>query len=193
MPDDNIDVWSLTPQQATERLAAMKPAAPAADPSKPVNIDAMSAAQARVHFNKLSADPAWTERFLNGGMAEQKELAAVMERKGDTKLDQAIEHGDEGVPYFETTFSGALNSAKLAKVVTHLKELGLESGHIREAFNEDLMIDRTTYDAAKRLERERFSDADYVKRYLAGGAAEKREMSLLRIVLGMKVAEATAA
>jgi hypothetical protein len=107
------DIWSLTPQQASERLEAMKaPPAPAVDLATPVDISTMTAAQARAHFDARSADEGWVERLMNGGMKEQKELTALMERRGDSKLEQVLAHGDEGTTWIETTFDGALTARR---------------------------------------------------------------------------------
>jgi hypothetical protein len=192
----DTDVWNLSPQQASERLAAMSPAAPPVDPAALVNIAAMSPGAARARLGGLLQNAEWQKQFLGGNgpqLREFKELSEKAAGPGDTRLDAALAYDPNTAPPFETSYAGELNTWQLAKVVTNLKELGLEPDHIREAFDvENRTIDGATWAAAKRLEQQRFGDAEYVKRYLAGNPAEKREMALIRIVLSMKVAEATA-
>jgi hypothetical protein len=188
----DADIWSLTPQAASEKLAAMSPAPPATDLTKPANIAAMSSSQARDRLAALQADEKWTARFLSGSKKEIDEfnnLTAKKNEAGDRQLEIAMRHGVEVAPLIpEVTFDGALNTARLANVIADLRDHGLEDAHIEEAFDETRTIPRATHEAVKQLQRQRLGDADYVKRYLAGGAAEKREMALIRIALGLNIA-----
>jgi hypothetical protein len=186
------DIWSLTPQQASERLQSMKPA-PTPTGWAERKVATLTPGQARIALAELQADEKWTQRFLDGGLKERKqfdELAAKKNEAADGQLVEiAMRHGVEAAPLIpEVTFDGALNTAKLANVIADLRDHGLEDDHISEAFDEERTIDRATHDAVKRLEQQRLGDAEYVKRYLAGGAAEKREMALIRIALGLKIA-----
>jgi hypothetical protein len=191
------DVWNLTPAEAGARLEAMKSAPPATDLAKPVNIAAMSSSQARDRLAALQADEKWTQHFLSGGKKEIDEfnnLTAKKNEAGDRQLEIAMRNGVEAAPLIpEVTFDGALNTAKLANVIADLRDHGLEDAHIEEAFDvENRTLPRAKHEAVKRLEQQRLGDAEYVKRYLSGGAAEKREMALIRIALGLKVAEEAA-
>jgi hypothetical protein len=188
----NEEIFAMSPQQAGEALAAMKPQAPTVDLAAPVNIAAMSPTQARERLEGLKANPEWQRQFLSANgptLREYNELSTKAAEAGG-RLEAVLEHGDDAVPIFETTSGTALSSAKLAKVVDALYDVGLEPDHIREAFDEDRTIDFDTYAAVLRLKERRFADADYVRRYLAGSPAEVREMALIHIVLGMNIAEA---
>jgi hypothetical protein len=191
------DPWTLSAAEATARLQSMKPQAPAADLTAPApDVAAMTSAQARLRRDQLLKNPDFQQRYLSDSKKEVDQINDLIAKEGEAaaaRLDAALAHGDETAPLIpEVTFDGALNSAKLAKVVDHLYEAGLEPSHIREAFDEDMTIDFDTYAAVLQLQQQRFGDADYVKRYLAGGAAEVREMALIHIVLGMNIEETAA-
>jgi hypothetical protein len=190
------DIYSLTPAEATARLEAMKPATPATGLAER-NPATLTPTQARERLAELQSDKEWTQRFLSGGLKEKKQFDVLLAKQNeatDAQLEIAMRNGVEVAPLIpEVTFDGALNSARLAQVITDLRDHGLEDAHIEEAFDETRTIDRATHEAVKRLEQQRLRDVEYVKRYLAGGAAEKREMALIRIALGLKIAEAEAA
>ena len=121
MPDD---IWSLTPEQVGERLAAMAPAAPAVDLAKQVNISAMSPAQARERRDALLQNLEFQKKFLEANgvqLREYRELSEKAAEAGD-RLEAVLTHGAEAEPLIpEVTFDGALNSAKLRKVITDLR------------------------------------------------------------------------
>jgi hypothetical protein len=172
------DIWTLSPAEAAAKLQTMKTGgAPAPGLAKPVNIPALSAQQAAARLDELSRDEKWTERLLNGGVREQKELSALTEKKtapADLKLETVFAHGVDAAPIFETTSGDELSTWKLGKVVADLRDDGLADDHIRELFAGE-PISKELHDAARRLQQERFTDPEYVERYLKGGAVEKRE------------------
>jgi hypothetical protein len=189
----DADIWNLTPQQASERLAAMSLAAPAVDLAAPANIAAMSPTQARERLEGLKTNPEWQKQFLGGNgpqLREFNELSAKAAEAGD-RLEAALAHGVEAAPIFETTTGDQLTIWKLGKVVADLRDDGLADDHIRELFAGE-PISKELHDAARRLQQERFADPEYLDRYLKGGAEEKREQTLIGIILGRPIAEKAA-
>jgi len=191
MPD--TDVWNLTPQQASERLKAMSLAAPAVDLAAPVNIAAMSPTQARERLEGLKTNPEWQKQFLGGNgpqLREFSELSAKAAEAGN-RLEAAFAYDPQTAPPFETTYDGELNVWQLAKVVADLRADGLEDAHIQEMWANE-PIAKKWHDAARRLQQQRFADPEYLDRYLKGGAEEKREQTLIGIILGRPIAEKAA-
>jgi hypothetical protein len=176
MPD--ADIWNLSPGEASARLQSIKLAAtpPATD------------------LAARSADEKWRTNVLSGNGPETKELHTLVEAKlaGDTRLEQVLTGTAGDVPIFETTTGDQLSTWKLGRIVADPRDDGLADDHIRELFAGE-PIAKELHDAALRLQQQRFGDAEYVRRYLAGGAVEIREQRLIGIIIGRPIAEGEAA
>jgi hypothetical protein len=91
-------------------------------------------------------------------------------------------------PMIETVTDGQLSTGKLMSAVDGLREVGLSDDVIREAINggkNSAAIHRATQELKTKL----FSDPAWLKRYLDGGAAERKQATLIAIVLNSEVAE----
>jgi hypothetical protein len=164
------DPWSLSSAEATAKLESMKTAPPATD------------------LAARSADEKWRTGVLAGNGPEVKEFHGLVEKGlGDSKLEQVLAGTAGDVPIFETVQGDQLTSWKLGRIVEQLRDDGLADDHVRELFANE-PIDRATHDAARRLQQQRFSEPEYVARYLKGGAVEKREQLLIGILLGRPIA-----
>jgi hypothetical protein len=184
----NDEILSLTPEQAGEALAAMRPAAPVAAGPAP---DTLSPSAARERLEGLKQNPEWQRRFLDASgptLREYNELSARAAEPGD-RLEAAFAYDLQTAPPFETSYNGELNTWQTAKVVAALREFGLSDDNIRE-MDANVPIAKELHDAARRLQQQRHADPQWVDRLLKGGDAEKRELLLIKILLRHPVAEA---
>jgi hypothetical protein len=72
-----------------------------------------------------------------------------------------------------------------------LREIGLSEAVVSQVL-QDQPEERVFHELAFQRKRDRLSDPDWTARFLSGGAAEKREMSLINIILSGGIKEATA-
>jgi hypothetical protein len=188
---DDIPIHELSPQAASQRLAQMQAkydasTAPAAPTDKPT-----TAAEAKVRLDHLSRDPKWGEKLIAGdtdtlkGFRDLSALAA--EAQPGDQLDRVIA-GTAERPMMETVTDGQLSTGKLMSAVEGLREIGLSDDAIKEAINggkNSAVIHR----AVQELKTKLFGDPAWVKRYLDGGAIERRQATLISIALNSEVAE----
>src|ERR1700730_11249657 len=117
MSDD--DVWSLTPEQATARLAEMmRPAPGVSTPPPPPPKDA---AEARSRLDALSSDPAWQGKLLASDTDTVKEFNALTQLiagPDPTRADLAIANL---VPAGETTLNGETSIRVMAAAAAGLR------------------------------------------------------------------------
>jgi hypothetical protein len=190
MTDDTSDVWSLTPQQATDRLAALQrehDGAQPAPPEKPSN-----ATEAKARLDHLVRDGEWSKKLDAGDADTHKEFHALTALAADLpagdRFDAAL-RGEVPPGLIETTDgSNKLTTHKLASAVEGLREVGLSDDVIRQAVNggkDDPAVLRALAEFRDKL----FGDPAWTKRYLDGGAVERRQATLIAIALNSEVAE----
>jgi hypothetical protein len=124
--DTRADIWSLTPEQATEilqqRAADFRPSAPLAP---------TTAHDANVRLTQLMNDVEWARKLMSGDIATRDEFQRLSELKaygdvtGDAVADQA--------PVIETTIgdtgSGSLTRSQMISAAEDMRAEG--------TFNED--------------------------------------------------------
>jgi hypothetical protein len=172
------EISAMTPDQATaalaERAAAYRSATPAG---------------AEPQVDKLTADPAWRERYLAGGLKERNEMAAALTAKlgGGDQLDHVIA-GTAPVPEFETVTEGALTTYKQMQAAADLRGLGISDAAIRELFEGNNPATRAQYDAVMRLAADLESNPEWRARYFKGKREAVRQMTLINMIkVGVKV------
>jgi hypothetical protein len=147
---------------------------PAPPPAPPAN-----AAEAATRLNELTADTAWRDRYLAGGLTEAREIHALQEmlnKSDNPDVDRAI--------------AGLLDDSPIQRS-GHLQMIGV-AGWLRDNGVRDEVIRQTLtgqevtqaeHDAVARLKAERMSDHAWTKEFLAGNGQHKRDMTLMNIVL----------
>jgi hypothetical protein len=182
MSETPPDIHSMTPQQATEFLA-QKDAAFRASTAPP---------DARARLDALAADPNFLKKLEAGDVATKQEFKALTERVANAepgdRLDAAL-RGEVNPGLIETTsVDNPLTTRKLASAVEGLREAGISDDAIRQAINggkdhPDVLR------AVQELKARLFGDQTWVKRYLDGGALERKQATLIAIALNSGVAE----
>ena len=180
MTDTGADVFTLTPTEATARLDAIRPAAPAA---------ATPAAEASVKLKGLTADKAWSEKFFAGDVAARREFAELTTAAANGDSTGEAIAGTAAAPgMIETTFGSDLNSRATVETVQLLREAGFTDATTEALFRGDKM-NRQEVEMARRYQSMRHSDQSWVSRLLAGGWTEQRESMLLAAILSADVEE----
>jgi hypothetical protein len=187
---DNTPTHELSPTAKLAELQAAydaRNAAPA-PPDKPTD-----AAGARAKLDALTADKSWSERYLKGGVNEAREFkeltAMVASADPATRLERVLAGEIHNNSVIETVSGDELSTSKLAIAVEGLREVGISDEAIKEAVNggrNNAVIHRATQELKTRL----FSDQAWVKKYLEGGAAERKQATLIAIILSGEVADA---
>jgi hypothetical protein len=73
-----VDPWSMTPQEASEQLAAMQAAYDAQSaPQVPSAEAVQDARDAEIRLAKLTSDPAWVRKYTQGSIPERREYEAL--------------------------------------------------------------------------------------------------------------------
>lgn len=188
----DVPIHEMSPEQATAKLAEMQ-AAHDARTAPPVPTDKPTdAAGARARLDHLTADKSWSERYLKGGVDETREFkeltAIVASADPAVRLDRVLAGEVHNNSVIETVSGDELSTSKLAIVVEGLREVGISDEAIKEAINggkNSAVIHRATQELKTKL----FGDQAWVKRYLEGGQAERRQATLISIILSGEVAE----
>lgn len=170
----------MTEQAPPAALSSPVPAAVAV-------VGPASSAEAAVALSQLAADPVWAAKLLKNSPAEVQQMrdlvAAKVGRPTDPNLDLIMVGDGEPQPFAPVAESGLTVQDQAAAVIA-FREAGLSDGVIREVLT-GAPVSKAEQDAARRLYADKTSDASgWVSRLLKGGAVEKRELTLLRIILG---------
>jgi hypothetical protein len=182
---DASEIQSLSPVQATARLAEMEAA------RRPVVADKPSTPnEARARLNALSSDKEWGAKFVSGDADAHQEFKGLTElsARADAETDRidAVLDGKAAVPMFETTTDGELPTRHLVSAVDGLRELGISDGAVRQALEGD-KVTRAEHEMAKHHREAMHSNPDWVKKFLAGEHGARRESLLLSIILSSDV------
>jgi hypothetical protein len=188
---DHTPIHELSPEQATARLAEMQRAydartASPAPPDKP-----STAAEAKARLDHLVRDGEWSKKLDAGDADTHKEFHALTALAADLppadRLDAAL-RGEVNPGLIETTDAdNPLTTRKLASTVEELREVGLSDDAIREAIHGGSNT-AAIHRAVGELKAKLFGDQEWVKKYLAGGAAERKQATLIAIILSGEVA-----
>jgi hypothetical protein len=141
-------------------------------------------ADASARLATLQADKTFTDRLLAGGIAERKEWDSLLSlaSSGD-KVDAAV-----SMP------GGVANSVpdselrQLASTAADLRELGLPDEVVRQALS-GAPVSAEEYRAVRQWRDERTSDGEWSKKFLAGDALAKKQMTIANIIISGGIKE----
>jgi hypothetical protein len=186
----DIPIHEMSPEQATAALASLQREwdahnAAAAPPDKPT-----TAIEARAKLDTLTANKSWADKLEKGDVEVQKEFKTLTALAADLQPGDQLDRvaGTAERPMIETITDGQLSTGKLMSAVDGLREVGINDEAIKEAINggrNSAVIHRATQELKAKL----FGDQAWVKRYLEGGQAERRQATLISIILSGEVAE----
>jgi hypothetical protein len=151
------------------------------------------AQDAKSKLDRAMADPEFAKKLFARDAATRREFEALTkaaaESDGSDRLAAIVQGHDIPAPAgIETVFNGALSTRDTKTAVQWMKEAGIGDAAIAESI---LGVDVKTgkpYDAAtiaqaKAMKAQRLSDPEWTKRLFAGGYTEKRELTLLSVIL----------
>jgi hypothetical protein len=160
-----------------------KPAPPPAMVEPPPPEIPATANEATARLNQLKADPKWRDAFLSGSPRHAKEFAALTETidKGDNpEIDRAIAGELYDGPFQP---SGHMQNIAAAQM---FRELGIGDDVTRQVLT-DHEVTQEEYNKVAQLKAERMRDQDWVKQYMAGNGPQRRDMTLMNIVLSSTI------
>jgi hypothetical protein len=122
-PSTAVDPWSMTPQQASEQLAAMQAAYDAKSaPPVPTADQVESADDAAQRLARLTADETWMRKYAQGSRAERLEYERLtqMIAAGADETGMSVRVGD-----VEVVEEGGLRRADLFGTLSDLNKVGI--------------------------------------------------------------------
>jgi hypothetical protein len=142
-----------------------------------------TAIQAQGQLDALSSDPAWTERFFAGDVEARRQFGELTAAAA-LRDDHANALADTPAPDSEWKVYGPneLPARDLATVIQDFRMQGIGDGAISDLLA-GRQLPKEEYIAAKQLQHMRLGDAEWVKRFMNGGAAERREATLMAMII----------
>jgi hypothetical protein len=178
-------ILTLTPAEATAKLAEMQAAMHPEPPVAPV-----SAQGARALLDKLTRDPGWGKALLAGDTEVTKQFndLTTLSAAGDDVADAVAGVAEQAEPMIEFTINGSLSRRDTATAIADFREQGLNDASITQAL-EGGAVSIAEHRAAQALQSARKNDPAWVKRLLAGDYEARREHTLMCIILSSPVAD----
>jgi hypothetical protein len=143
--------------------------------------------QARAAIESLSSSSEWRERFFRGDPQARREFGELTAKVVAGDQTASALAGDplpaaDTVELTGSVLGGRIPARALASEVASLRSAGISDGAIAQLLDGHAM---TPYEveAVSRYKSLRLGDPEFTKRYLAGGWAERREMTLISMVL----------
>jgi hypothetical protein len=166
------EAQALAGKTAEAERAASAAAPPAGD-----------SAAARAKLSELTASPEWRTAYFSGDPKARKDFSDLTAAvAGGATVDDVLAGAGPVSQLIETTTAGQLSSRNTAIEVDHLKQLGLNEKTIQQVFKGGA-VSPAEKEMARVTKEMRLSDPEWSARYLKGGWAERREMSLLSAIL----------
>lgn len=174
----STDSYTLTPEQATAKLAEMAAALnPPPPPAPPAN-----ASDARRRLDALSRDPTWSQKFMSGNAEARREFAELTKRvaEGDPVADAM--NTPEPVFRIDTTVGGEMPQRAIRDFIADARQAGISEGAIAQALRGE-KVSPQEYEATKRFKQMRMSDPEWAKKLAAGDYQATQELRLMGIIL----------
>jgi hypothetical protein len=173
---------TLTPQEATAALAKIQADMHPAPELKPTD-----AVGARLLLDKLTADQSWAKALMRGDPQTSKQFAdlTALSAAGDTAADAAVGIAEPS-QLVEYTVNGELNRRDTAAAVQHFQEIGIGNDAILQGMHGG-RVSSKEHAAATAILAARRNDPEWTAALLAGGYEQRREMTLLNIILSSEI------
>jgi hypothetical protein len=138
-----------------------------------------SATEAQIKLDTLIADPAWTDRFMNGDHIAKREFEALSGAADGASTAEDVVASVMGgkAPEF-----GNSEQRQMAVAVDSFREIGIRDGVTTE-FLSGKQVTPDEYQAVASWKKEHMGDAAFVKRFLDGGVKERQLMTIANMVL----------
>jgi hypothetical protein len=163
--------------QTAEAERAARAAAPTGD-----------SAAARARLSELSSSQEWRTAFFNGDPQARKDFGELTAAIADgNTVDDVLAGAGPVSQLIETTTAGQLSSRNTAIEIDHLRQIGLNDKTIAQVFKGG-SVTPAEREMARVTKEMRLGDPDWSARWMKGGWAKRREMTLLNTVLSASVA-----
>lgn len=166
-PDPN-----MTPEMATAKLGELAAAYQGPAP------DAGSPAAARAELAAKLNDPQFYTKFANSSSEARAQFNDLLARGKADAADLII--AGKADTRFEVTTGGEVSKRDQMTAAAGLLEAGIKPDQVKRLLNNE-PLSRADYETVLNVEREKLGDPEFVKRWLEGGAEEKRVMALVGI------------
>jgi hypothetical protein len=169
-----------TPEQATAALNAKAEAYRKASTPTP----ATPSAAARVELDRLARSVDFRAKMDAGNPEARKtfsDLCAAV-AAGDPAGDALAGGPELPADHIETTSGGELSTRALRREAEGLLSQGFGPDVVQQVIS-GKPVSAGEREAATRLRSMRLGDANFVRNYLAGSAAERLEMGLINVIL----------
>ena len=180
-----VDVWAMTPDEATAALAAMNAVVNPPPPLVP-----QDAQDARATLERLSRDKSWADALFNGNVATRKQFDELVAKAagGDDTADAVAGVVELAVPLFETTANGELPRRHVEGTIEGLRASGLDSESISQAINLP-PISRAEFMAAQAFKARLHGTQEWRSKLLSGDYEASRQHNLLCVLLSSPIKE----
>jgi hypothetical protein len=171
---------AFSASEAQARAGKTAEAERAASAAAPATGDS---AAARAKLSELTASPEWRTAYFSGDPKARKdfsELTAAV--AGGATVDDVLAGAGPVSQLIETTTAGQLSTRNTEIEVAHLRQLGLNDKTIEQIFKGGT-VTPAEREMARVTREMRLGDPDWSARWMKGGWAERREMTLLNTVL----------
>lgn len=143
----------------------------------------ISPTEAQGRLDALATDPAWVGKFFAGDV-EARQQFGDLTAAAALRDDHANALADEPAPdpEFKVYAQDELTARDLAGVIQDFRLQGISDAAISDLLS-GKSASKQEYISVQKLQHMKFGDAEWVKRYLAGGAAERREATLMAMIV----------
>jgi hypothetical protein len=176
------EIQAMSPAEAGAALQKMQDTLhPSPDPHP------TDATGARLLLNKLVADSGWATALMRGDEKVSKQFheLTALSAAGDDTADAAVGI-QEPSALVEYTSGGRLNRRDTATAVQHFQEIGIGNDAISQAMN-GARVSPQEHAAATAIMNARKADSEWTKALLAGNYEQRREFTLLNIILASEI------
>jgi hypothetical protein len=172
-------IRAMTPDQATAELNRLTEAYR--------NSGAIETTSAQAALDHFTSDPTIAAKLFAGDIDTMRRFTelttAAANSDGRDRLAEMIVDGDATIPpHVETVANGELTASKKLDAIDWLREAGLGDGAVMEAFT-GMVATPTEIARAKALKAQLTSDPEWVKALFAGGHEQRRQLTLLSVIL----------
>jgi hypothetical protein len=151
--------------------------APAPTPPPAKATPTLTPAEAATALAAKMGDKDFAAKYLAGDAAAKTEVGMLIRKKmeGD-RIDAAL----SGVIVPGEPNVGGVSPANLLSAITSFRQVGISDLAIKEALNGQ-PVDKATFDRVMEFRSARLGDAEWVRRWMSGSRAERKEAYCLRL------------
>lgn len=142
------------------------------------NLNALSPLQARQELGRRGEDAQWRDAFLSGSPSHRKDFDVLVARAAvDQQIDDIVASAGTNTATPGGPNISGLSAHDVRAAAGWLHDSGLSDGTIAELLRGETSVTDEDYRKLVPEVREKmFGDAEWVRRLMAGGATERRQL-----------------